>query len=203
MGWSVRFIYLFLALVASSVAFGQSDAGAFKNTKIQTDSIKSFSGLGAPGFPFGLTPAPISSTTRDGLTAATGQIINNSTTGTIQRYNGATWDDVVGIPSGGSTGQVLSKSSNTNYAVGWTTVTPSLTQSVETFTLSGTDISNAYVTLAHTPATAAKVSAFVRGNTAGVYGVDFTMATATHLSWNTLGFNYVVSSDVLVADYWY
>lgn len=122
----------------------------------------------------------------------------------------ATWVSLptppVGIPTGGATGQVLEKTSNANYAVAWTSL-PSppvaLLQSVEAFTLSPTDITNKYVTLAHTPSVAANVSAFVSGNTPGVYGTDFVMATATRLSWDTLDFDYVVAGDVLVANYWH
>ncbi len=79
-----------------------------------------------------------------------------------------------------------------------------LTQASQIFTITPTDITNKYVTLAHTPAVAANVFAFIQGNTPGVYGDDFTMATATRFSWNSLGFeDIIVSGDTLVVNYWY
>jgi hypothetical protein len=108
------------------------------------------------------------------------------------------------LPTGGTTGQVLAKVNNTDFDVAWvTSAAVAAAQSVEVFTLSPTDISNGYVTLAHQPAVAANVAAFVGGNTPGIYGVDFTMATAVRLSWSALGFNYVIAGDKLVANYWY
>lgn len=79
-----------------------------------------------------------------------------------------------------------------------------INQSVEIFTLSPTDITNKYVTLAHTPTAAARVSAFVGGNTPGIYGDEFVMATATRLSWSGKTWQgLLVSGDKIVANYFY
>jgi hypothetical protein len=45
---------LFVIALSATIALAQSDAGSFRNTKIQTDSIKSFSGTSYPTFPYGL-----------------------------------------------------------------------------------------------------------------------------------------------------
>lgn len=93
---------------------------------------------------------PLTSLQRDMFLAIEGDVINNSTTGTFQRYHSGSWQDFgtqgpvgptgatgsagatgatgatgaagsngQGVPTGGTTNQVLAKSSATNYATAW------------------------------------------------------------------------------------
>lgn len=50
---------LLVVLTSSLPALAQSDAGSFRNTKVQTDSIKSFNGVSYPSFPNNLSTAAI------------------------------------------------------------------------------------------------------------------------------------------------
>jgi len=82
-------------------------------------------------------------------------------------------------------------------------ITGALTPSVENFTLSPTDISNKFVTLAHNPANPTTVMCDIVGLTGQVYGVDFTVA-GMQLNWSGLGMDGLVfSGSVLRVFYLY
>jgi len=75
---------------------------------------------------------------------------------------------------------------------------------VETFTLNGTDITNKYVTLANTPASAGRVVLMVKGAPTQHYGDDFQMngGTPTRCEWTSLGLDGVLASgDKLTVEY--
>jgi hypothetical protein len=121
---------------------------------------------------------PIAATMPGSATA--GDMYYNSTTNTINYYNGATW---ITIGSGGG-------GSNPYY--------------VETFVLSGTDISNQYVTLSSTPDTASDTILTVIGGPMQSYGTDFDVSGA-QLNFSgelaTNGQAALVSGDILVVQY--
>lgn len=72
---------------------------------------------------------------------------------------------------------------------------------VETITLSGTDITNKYVTLAATPITATKTRLNVIGGPEQAYGADFSVSLS-QLGWNTLFLDGVLTAgDKLVIAY--
>lgn len=73
--------------------------------------------------------------------------------------------------------------------------------SVDKVTLSGTDISNGFITLSGTPTTPADVILNVIGGLSQDYGVDFTVSGAT-LSWSGLALDGVlVSGDKLIVQF--
>jgi hypothetical protein len=110
---------------------------------------------------------------------------------------------IIGIPSGGLATQVLTKISDADYQATWVT-SPAQLQSVEIFSISATDITNKYVDIAHIPAHANFVQAFIRGNTPGVYNVDFTMTAPKRFSWDGLYFESIIQeTDILTVSYWY
>ena len=67
---------------------------------------------------------------------------------------------------------------------------------VETFTLAAGDITNKYVTLANTPASAGRVVLHVKGAPTQHYGDDFQMngGTPTRCEWTSLGLDGVLQS---------
>jgi hypothetical protein len=80
----------------------------------------------------------------------------------------------------------------------------SVHESTETFTLNSTDISNKYVTLAHSPAVAGNTKMIVDGEGSQLYGIDFTMGTSVRVSWSGLGLDGVlVSGDIVQVSYLY
>lgn len=68
---------------------------------------------------------------------------------------------------------------------------PTGTENVPYFTLSSTDISNGYITLAATPAVPAKTMLDVIGGTSQEYGVDFQVVGA-QLQWTGMGLDGVL-----------
>lgn len=71
----------------------------------------------------------------------------------------------------------------------------------EDFTLTGTDITNKYVTLSFAPSPANETSVDVIGGIKQDYSVDFTVS-GSQLSWNSLGLEALLSSgDKLVITY--
>lgn len=78
-------------------------------------------------------------------------------------------------------------------------------EQTDNFTLSPTDITNKYVQLSKIPLLPANTKAFIKGNTEGVYGDDFTVDTVNNrISWAGLGFDgVVVAGDKLISTYWY
>jgi len=66
-------------------------------------------------------------------------------------------------------------------------------QKVDMFTLSGTDITNKYVTLSHIPAIAADTILLIENAGNFFYGVDFTV-TGNQLGWNGLALDGILSS---------
>jgi hypothetical protein len=80
-------------------------------------------------------------------------------------------------------------------------VAPSGTAKVDTFTLSGTDITNKFVTLSFAPLVAGKSILLVRDAPNMFFGSDFTI-TGNQLSWNTLALDGILSiGDNLTAVY--
>lgn len=75
---------------------------------------------------------------------------------------------------------------------------------VETFTLAAGDITNKYVTLANTPASAGRVILTIKGGCSQHYGDDFQMngGTPTRCEWTSLGLDGVLQSgDKLTIEY--
>ncbi len=110
----MRFLALLIALISfGSIALSQSEAGSFRNTKVQTDTIKSFSGLGSPSFPLGFTadkPSSISDGDQDvSVTAFTG---NAGVFSTVDGVNA-----IVGV-SGNAATEIASGQTNTGDAWG-------------------------------------------------------------------------------------
>lgn len=90
--------------------------------------------------------------------------------------------------------------------VGTTNVTFQLMtpiQAVDVFTLNSTDVNtNKYVVLANTPRYASQVLFRVAGQGSQFYTTDYTMATATHLSWSALGLDgELIVGDIVEARY--
>lgn len=72
---------------------------------------------------------------------------------------------------------------------------------VNKFTLSGTDITNKYVTLSGTPTTVTKTVVSVIGGDSQDYSIDFTVS-GTQLSWNGLGLDGVlIAGDKLIVQF--
>jgi len=67
------------------------------------------------------------------------------------------------------------------------------TQTVNKFTLSGTDITNKFVTLASSPITPGNTILLIENAGNMFYGVDFTVS-GSQLSWNTLALDGILSS---------
>lgn len=75
----------------------------------------------------------------------------------------------------------------------------------ETFTLTGTDISNKYVTVGQTPVAGEAVEARPQGGLPGVYDVDFKLhdSVAKRLTWEALGWDGRLSAgEKLVVRYY-
>ena len=105
----------------------------------------------------------------------------------------------------GTTGQVLT--SNGTSAPTWATPSAGATWAKETFVLSGTDITNQYVTLANTPI-ANSVIFEVQGGGAQLEGAsyDFTISTNTAVFQNGLatgGVSALIAGDILQIQYQY
>jgi hypothetical protein len=69
-----------------------------------------------------LVPIGLASLSADPGTATEGDIYYNNVSDGIRLYKNGAWTDLMSsgtLPSGGSTGQILAKSSNTDYAVEW------------------------------------------------------------------------------------
>lgn len=64
---------------------------------------------------------------------------------------------------------------------------------VEKFVLSGTDISNKYVTLSASPATPSDTLLMVKSAPSQYYGDDFTVI-GSQLSWSSLGLDGILAS---------
>jgi len=78
---------------------------------------------------------------------------------------------------------------------------PSTTNNVDYFTLTGTDITNKFVTLVNTPATPADVMLNVAEGPSQIYGTDYTVSGNT-LSWNGLGLEPLLESGMtLIIEY--
>jgi hypothetical protein len=136
----------------------------------------------------------------------------------------------VGVPSGGTTDQALTKINSTNYSTKWTTIDKSfvglgnvdntsdlskpistLTQTAlnakqntiqtEIFTLSALDISNKFLSLSTEPQSGECVSLFPVGGLMQVNGVDFDVV-GNVLSWNGLGLDgFLEENDIVVIKY--
>lgn len=75
------------------------------------------------------------------------------------------------------------------------------TYSVDTFTLSGTNITNKFVTLSATPTTTSDTVLNIIGGVVQDYGVDFTVSGTT-LSWNGLWLDGVLEiGDKLIVQF--
>jgi hypothetical protein len=113
----------------------------------------------------------------DPVSAAAGDIYYNSVSNTIRLFNGTSWMDISGGTSGG----------NLYYVNG--------------FTLSPTDISNGFVTLASAPDVPADTILTVIGGPMQAYGPDFTVS-GNQLRWSGLFLaGVLVSGDILVIQY--
>lgn len=77
----------------------------------------------------------------------------------------------------------------------------STSQVVDTFTLSGTDITNKFVTLSETPSLPGHTILLIDGSPSTFYGTDFTVS-GTQLSWSGLSLDGILSSgDNLTVTY--
>ena len=77
----------------------------------------------------------------------------------------------------------------------------SISQRVDKFTLSSTDITNKFVTLSHTPAIPGETILLVENAVNMFYGIDFTV-TGNELGWSGLALDGILSSgDNLTATY--
>jgi hypothetical protein len=136
----------------------------------------------------------------------------------------------VGVPSGGTTDQALTKQSNVNYDTHWKTIDKTFvglsnvdntsdinkpissatqgalnnkqnTIQTEIFTLSALDITNKFLTLSSTPQSLETVSLFPAGGINQVNGIDFDVVSNV-LSWNGLGLDgFLEAGDVLIIKY--
>lgn len=129
------------------------------------------------------------------LLGANGDIYINTTNGNYYRKASGVW----GSPVGNLTGpQGLQGPQGIPGPPGG----PGLTEVTESFTLSGTDITNKYVTLSGVPYISGNLKCAVKGQGSQIYGVDFAYV-ATRLSWDTLALGTVlVAGDVIQANYW-
>lgn len=78
--------------------------------------------------------------------------------------------------------------------VGITTSPPGTVATVEKFTLTGTDITNKYITLSSSPATAGNTVLLVADAPNLFYDTDFTITGGNQLSWNGLALDGILSS---------
>lgn len=122
----------------------------------------------------GTDPLKLPSAASDPVSATNGDMYYNTTTNLIRAYQNGAWGNIASSGSG---------------------------VHIEIFTLSGTDISNKYVTLAGTPTTPGKTQLDVIGGIRQAYTVDFT-SSGTQLSWSSLGLDGILSTgDILVVQY--
>ncbi len=181
----------------SNITIASTGGGSGTVTSVSVVSANGFAGTVATST---TTPAITLSTTITGLLKGNGTAISAATAGT----------DYV-IPSGSITGTATNITATTNstlttlsaLSLPYSQVTgaPAGTYQVDTFTLSGTDITNKFVTLSHTPATAAKVILLVENAPNMFFGVDFTV-TGTQLGWSGLALDGILSSgDNLTVPY--
>jgi hypothetical protein len=114
-------------------------------------------------------------------------ISGSTTTGALQQ-----------VP-GGTAGYVLT-STGTASAPTWQAVASSSPYYVNTYTLSGTDITNGYVTLSSTPDTLSNTVLTVIGGPMQSYGSDYTVS-GTQLTWIGNLATTIASGDKLVVQY--
>lgn len=105
----------------------------------------------------------------------------------------------VGVPTGGTTGQVLAKNSASDYDTVWNSIEAS---SMEVFTVSAPQAAAKAVTLAQTPVSGSTV--VLHGGIGQTPSSDFSVAGTT-LSWSALGMDStpVATGDILIVMYRY
>jgi len=190
-----------LTVVSGLPAWMTPAAGSGTVSSVSVVSANGFAGTVATAT---TTPAITISTTISGLLKGNGTAVSAATAGT----------DYV-IPTGSITGNAGTVTTNANLtgvvtSVGNATsiangaITNSMLASsynVNLFTLSGTDITNKFVTLSSAPDTAADTILTVIGGPMQSYGADYTVS-GSQLSWSGLFLDGVlVSGDMLVVQY--
>lgn len=95
---------------ASSASAARTSLGAANIAGDTFTGKIQFSGTGHAGIKLN----SLTSTERDALTAATGDLIYNVTTSSVQRYNGSSWDS---LSTGGGSGDVVGPGSATDNAI--------------------------------------------------------------------------------------
>jgi hypothetical protein len=80
-----------------------------------------------------------------------------------------------------------------NITVSGNSLLNSLYKPEAVYTLSGTDITNKYITLSTSPTTANKTRFYVEGGPEQIYGIDFTVS-GNELSWNGLTLDGILES---------
>lgn len=140
----------------------------------------------------------------NGITTA--KIVDASVT--LAKQANLAADTLIGRGNGGGTGvpQAITLGAGLSFTgtVLNTTGSGGSTVAVETFTLDGTAISNKYVTLAATPASAGRVTLSVKGAPGQHYGDDFQMdgGNPARLTWDSLALDGVLASgDKLTVRY--
>lgn len=124
----------------------------------------------------GSEPFTLPKNTVDPGSPLEGQMYFNTTTQKIRVYQSGSWADVGS--GGGGSGLTIDK-----------------------FTLTGTDITNGFVTLTGTPVTPANTILEVIGGVVQDYGIDFTVS-GNQLSWTGLGLDGVLTSgDKLIIEF--
>lgn len=105
----------------------------------------------------------------------------------------------VGVPAAGTTGQVLTKNSGTDYDTGWSDFEKPL---VEVFTVSAPQAAAKEVVLAQTAIAGSTV--VLHGGIGQTPASDFSVAGAT-VSWSALGMDSipVAAGDILIIMYRY
>jgi len=134
-------------------------------------------------------------------TATTATNVAGGAAGSIPLQTGSGATSMLAI---GTSGYVLTSNGTT---ATWSATSATATNNVETFVLSGTDITNQYITLAHTPlAGSVNFRVLGGGNQLEGVGYDYTISGATIVFHNGLatgGVSALVATDILQIQYEY
>jgi hypothetical protein len=131
----------------------------------------------------------------NGLIAGT-QAFATGSSGTSPNVSSAGFTHTINIPSASTVGVTAGVISNTQYDT-----LAADKYKVERFTLTPTDITNKFITLAETPTDPSDTRLIVIGGGEQEYGIDFS-TSGTTLTWNGLGLDGVlISTDDLIVVY--